>query len=225
MTSTIPCRRLILTVLVLCATSAVARAQSYKVESAATAAPQEVSAAVRDELSSSAIHVSGPAGALCEIWLRKSIPPPATPSTALGISFGQIEEGTLVGAIRFDLKNADYREQTIQPGVYTMRYMLQPVDGNHQGVSPFRDYLLLSPAALDTSPAKISTDDLLKMSRKASGTGHPSIWSLLPADTAPAAIPGIVHQDDGDIWVVFFQAPFAKPAPMGLVIVGHAPEM
>jgi hypothetical protein len=201
-----------------------AAAQSYKVESAATPVPQELSASVHDTLSDNALHVTGPSGAFCEIWLRKSVPQTATPNTSLGVNFGQIAEGTLVGAIRLDARTSDYRGQQIQPGVYTLRYMLIPVDGNHQGVSPYRDYLLLVPAAADSSPADVSTKDLLTLSRKASGAGHPSVWSLLPADTAPPALPGIVHQEDGDLWIVFFQAPLGTPATVGLVVVGHAPE-
>ncbi len=112
----------------------------------------------------------------------------------------------------------------MKPGVYTLRYMLQPVDGNHQGVSPYRDYLLAVPAALDSAPADLAVADLLKLSRKASGTGHPSVWSLVSADSAPATLPAIAHQDDGDLWIAYFQAPLAPPAKMGLVVVGHAVE-
>jgi hypothetical protein len=212
---------------VLFATAAVAAsasAQSYKLESSATPAPQELSAGIRESLSSEALTVTGASGPLCEIWLRKSVPAAATPDTSLGVNFGQIAQGTLVGAMKLEAKNNDYRNQPTQPGVYTLRFMLQPVDGNHQGVSPYRDYLLAVPAALDSSPADMPTADLLKVSRKAAGTGHPSVWSLVPADNAPATLPGIGHQDDGDLWIAFFQAPLAKPTRMGLVVSGHAQE-
>ncbi len=225
MISRISFRRIWFAVLALCASSAVANAQSYKVESAATPAPQEVADSIRAQLSSNALHVSGPSGPLCEIWLRAPMPAAATPNASLGILFGQIAEGSLVGAIRFDSKGSDFRGQTVLPGVYTMRYMLQPLDGDHQGVSSYRDFLLLSPAALDTSLADVPSTDLFKMSRKAAGTGHPSVWSLVPADSAPPALPGVVHQDDGDLWVVYFQVPLAKPVTMGLVVVGRAAEM
>jgi hypothetical protein len=170
------------------------------------------------------MQVTGPSGALCEIWLAKSVAKAATPDTSLGVNFGQVPQGALVGAMKLEAKNNDYRNQPTQPGVYTLRFMLQPVDGNHQGVSPYRDFLLAVPAALDTAAEPITTDNLLKLSRKASGTGHPSVWSLVPADSAPATLPGIAHQDDGDLWVAFFQAPLATPAKMGLVVYGHAQE-
>ena len=201
-----------------------AASAQYKLESSATPAPADLAAPVRDALGPDALHVTGPSGAVCEIWLVKSLKPAATPDTSLGVNFGQIPQGALVGAVKFDVKNSDYRNQPIQPGVYTLRFMLQPVDGNHQGVSPYRDYVLAVPAALDTSAADIPTPDLLKLSRKAAGTGHPSVWSLVPADTAPATLPAIAHQDDGDLWVAFFNAPIAPPVKMGLVVVGHAAE-
>jgi hypothetical protein len=203
---------------------AAAASAQYKLESSAAPPPQDLAAGIRDALSSNAMQVTGPNGTLCEIWLAKSVPTAATPDTSLGVNFGQIPQGALVGAIKFEAKDNDYRNQSIQPGVYTLRFMLEPVDGNHQGVSPYRDFLLAVPAALDTSAAPITTDSLLKLSRKASGTGHPSVWSLVPADSAPATLPGIAHQEDGDLWVAFFQAPLATPLKMGLVVFGHAQE-
>jgi hypothetical protein len=213
----------LLTAIFLLAFATNASAQ-YKLESSATPPPQEFAVGVRDALSPAAIEVTGPSGPLCEIWITKSIPTAATPDTSLGVNFGQIPQGALIGAIKFDAKDDDYRNQPIQPGLYTLRFMLQPVDGNHQGVSPYRDFVLAVPAALDASTLPITTDNLLKLSRKASGTGHPSVWSLVPADTAPAALPGMAHQEDGDLWVVFFQAPLASPLKMGLVVYGHAQE-
>lgn len=220
--------RIVLFSLVFFAASALASsvsAQGYKAESDAAPAPDAVAAPIRAQLAPNAIKVTGPSGALCEIWLRSSLSPAASPVSSGGVNFGQIGLGALVGVIRFDAKGADYREQAIQPGVYTMRYMLQPVDGNHQGVSTYRDYLLLSPVAIDTSLADVAgINDLVNLSKKASGTGHASVWSLVPGDGAPATLPGAAHLDDGDLWVVFFKAPLPTPLTMGLVVVGHAPE-
>jgi hypothetical protein len=223
MTERFPVRRSLTTAIAFLVFATTAPAQ-YKLESSAAPAPGDLAAAIRDSLADNALHVSGPSGPLCEIWLRKSIPEAASPDTSLGVNFGQITQGALVGVMKLDAKDNDYRNQPTQPGVYTLRYMLQPVDGNHQGVSPYRDYLLAVPAALDPSAADMPTADLLKASRKAAGTGHPSVWSLVPGDTAPPSLPGIAHQDDGDLWIAFFQAPLAKPVTMGLVVMGHAAE-
>jgi hypothetical protein len=214
--------KLLITLAVAAVFASGASAQ-YKLESSTAPAPQELAAGLRGGFSGNAMQITGASGPFCEIWLRKSVPAAATPDTSLGVNFGQIPQGALVAAVKFDGPAADYRGQPIKPGVYTLRFMLEPVNGNHQGVSPFRDFLLAVPAALDTSDATISTDNLLKLSRKASGTGHPSVWSLVPADSAPATLPAISHQqEDTDLWIVYFQAPLATPVKMGLVVVGRA---
>ena len=41
----------------------------------------------------------------------------------------------------------------MKAGVYTLRYAIQPKTDDHFGVSPFRNFLLLSPAAVDKDPA------------------------------------------------------------------------
>ncbi|MFY9529059.1 MAG: hypothetical protein WBC04_04040 [Candidatus Acidiferrales bacterium] len=219
------------TTLLFCAflpIAAAASAQGYKVETASLPAPQELAAPVRGTLSGDALRVTGPQGALCEIWFRKDIPAKAASGSGLGIAFPQFGDGALVGAIRFEAASQDYRQQAIQPGVYTLRYALQPVDGNHQGVSPYRDFLLAIPAAADSSVEPLAGKDLYKASRKAAGTGHPSVWSLYPPDNAPPSLPGIVHQNDGDLWILYVKAPLASgsggSSTVGLVLVGHAPE-
>jgi hypothetical protein len=212
------------------AVASTASAQAYKVETATTPAPQELAAGVHDMLSVDALRVSGAQGIYCELWLRKAVPVKAA-TQGLGIAYGQLSEGEFVGAIRFASAVKDFRGQAIKPGVYTLRYMLQPVDGNHQGVSPYRDFLLLASAALDSSPAVMTTSDLTKLSRRVSGTGHPAVWSLIAADGAPVALPAVAHQEDGDLWVLYFHAPLAAEgsptgmATIGLVIAGHAPEI
>ncbi|HLW43670.1 MAG TPA: hypothetical protein VKS00_04225, partial [Candidatus Acidoferrales bacterium] len=167
-----------------------AAAQDYKAAAGSSPAPSELSADVRASLAPGSINVTGPSGPYCEIWLRKDIPAAAAANSALGVTYGALVEGSLVGAIHLDAAVKDFRNQPIQPGTYTLRYGLQPVDGNHQGVSDYRDYLLLGPAADDTATAILADSDMYVMSRKASRAGHPSVWSLVPADSAPASLPG-----------------------------------
>jgi hypothetical protein len=204
---------------------AAAASAQYKLATATAAPPTELAAPIQAAFSSNEIEVAGANGPYCEIWLAKSVPTAPTPDTSLGVNFGQIPQGALVAVVKFDVQGADYRNQPTKPGVYTMRFGLQPVNGDHQGVSPYRDFLLAVPATLDTTTAPIPTDTLYNLSKKAAGTGHPSVWSLVPADDAPPTLPAIVHQqEDTDQWVVFFQAPLATPVKIGLVVVGHAAE-
>lgn len=211
-------------VALLCFSSAAA-AQDYKAAAGTAPVPPEISAAVRALLSPASISVAGPSGPLCEIWLRAAIPAAAQPATGLGITYGQLVDGSIVGAIHFDAAVKDFRNQTVQPGTYVLRYALQPVDGNHQGVSDYRDFLLLTPAAADTAAANLADNDLYVLSRKASGAGHPSVWSLVPANGAPTSLPGIAHDTSSDFWVLYVKAAVeTSQTTLGLVIVGHAEQ-
>jgi len=203
-------------------------AADYKLEKAAGGPPEGISAAIRETLSPEGWRVTGPDGPMCEIWLRATIPAKAQASQRLGVVFGELEEGALVGAIRFLAPEGDYRRVRVKPGVYTMRYMLNPADGNHMGVAPQRDFLLLSPAASDTNVATLPTDELQDLSRKASGTTHPTVWSLQAGKAGEG--PSLSHNEDEDQWVLNFTVKLQPEGGtttskgMGLVIVGHAPE-
>lgn len=197
-------------------------AQDYKIVAGATPPPAEIAAPVRALLAPGSLNVTGPSGPYCEIWLRSSIPAAAQPTTALGVAYGQLIDGEIFGAIHFDVPVIDLRNQNIQPGTYVLRYGLQPVDGNHQGVSDYRDFVLLTPPDQDTSVANLADNDMYALSRKASRVGHPSVWSLVPADSAPAALPGVSHDTNEDFWIIYFKATVgSSPITMGMVINGH----
>jgi len=201
----------------------------YRAEPVQAAPPEELHATIRGTLENTAIRVTGPQGPLYEIWLRRAVPPkqPGSPEGQLGVVYGQLGEGTLVGAMRILLPAQDYRRQQVKPGVYTLRYALHPVDGNHLGVAPQRDFLLLAPANADNSPETSPAAALNDLSRKASGTTHPSVWSLVAAE-AERATPALIHHADEDHWILTFRLALGPPASttlaMSLVVVGHAPE-
>lgn len=198
---------------------------AYALKVAPEAPPAELPPALRDAVGTEALQINAPAGLLCEIWLRKEVPVAASPSQELGVTFGQIAEGTLLGVMRIAVATTDYRNQKIKPGLYTMRYADNPVDGNHQGVAPQRDFALISPVTEDPDPASITRDETIKRSAKTTGTKHPSVWSLWPGDDSANA-PALRFQDDSQIWLLNFRLPLAggTKVSMGMVVVGHAPE-
>jgi hypothetical protein len=63
-----------------------------------------------------------------------------------------------------------------------MRYSLFPMDGNHQGVAPQRDFFILCLASDADAAATPGYDALMDMSRKASGTPHPLVLSVWKSD-------------------------------------------
>lgn len=186
----------------------------YKAEPAGPP-PSGISPAIRAALRKEGTKIANNGAAYCEIWLRSQEPAGGTPQE--GQTLTKIPQGALLGVIRFDGQGQDRRGQGIKPGVYTLRYALMPVNGDHQGAAPQRDFVLISPAANDTDlNSTPAFDALVDMSRKASGTPHPAVLSLWKADTDSA--PGLSKQGDND-WVLQTKL---GDTPIALIVVGVA---
>ncbi len=114
-----------------------------------------------------------------DFWLRQQLPQRAS-SGELGVDFGSLPDGALVGVVVFGVTWSDYRKQPIAPGVYTMRYGVQPADGDHTGQTYFRDFLMLVPVAEDTFPEEggVEQATIVEASKKASGKDHPAVLAL-----------------------------------------------
>lgn len=217
--------------LLLLARSAFAQGD-YKVEPMKTAPPAELAAAIKGELAAEGVRVLDPDGKpLAEVWIRKAVPATAKPSGAKGtVLFPILEEGTLLGAVRYVDEGNDYRDQSIIPGLYTIRYGLQPVNGDHLGVSPFRDYGLLLPASKDADPAALAKKKLEGTSAEAAGSSHPAVLMLLAAPSGAKAETKIVHDEEKNTWGVVIPvaltvagAPAGEPLLVQFVMVGMAP--
>jgi hypothetical protein len=126
--------------------------------------------------------------------------------------------------MKFPAAGSDYRGQAIKPGLYTLRYCLMLQDGNHLGAAPILDFVLLVPTVEDTKDADaiLSSDEVVALSRKASGTNHPAVILMASPPEAPGS-PSL-EKDELDHWVLRFKAQ-SKPTadlPIGIVVVGHA---
>jgi hypothetical protein len=208
-------KRLVFLALLCALVAFSALAQDYKLDPLATAAPGLPDAYAK-AVQTQGVRVSSGSDAWCEVWLAKSVPVGAKPDDA-AISFG-IAQGTLLGVIRFPGKGADRRGQVIPAGVYTLRYSLFPVDGAHSGVAPQRDFALLTPLAADADPsAHPSFDDLVKMSRKASGSPHPAVLSL-ETPPAGAAAPSVAKEGEHD-WTLTVKI---GDLTFSIIVVGKA---
>lgn len=195
-----------------------AKQSGYKVEATGALTASSVSEAVRGALDSKGVRViSGDGKPLCEIWFRKEIP--TAKAEVPNANFGQIPEGTLVGVINFPAGASDFRGQAIKAGYYTLRYGLILNDGNHLGVSSYRDFFLLGLVAEDKDIATLSFEDMVKLSRNASGTGHPSPWNLLPA-TASEGLPRVIKNDVEYVIVEVKVTTKSGPLSIGMIVVG-----
>ncbi len=178
---------------------AVCSAQTGKVEKIGPLTDPAVSEAVRQALDPAGYRISLDDGtAFCDLWLRKSVPAQAKKDAA-DVLYPQLAESTLVGVLHFPKGGSDYRGQMISAGFYTLRYELIPSDGNHLGAAPNRDFLLLVPAASDADPnALFKFSDLVALSQKATGTGHPGPLSLVQPENSGST--PAVSKDDQDHW-------------------------
>jgi len=148
--------------------------------------PSELAAAVAQALAPGGVRASA-GGASISFWWVKALP---LKSDGTDVAWTGVEEGSLIGAVKIDRDFRDIRGRVVRAGVYTLRYGIQPANGDHLGVSPYRDFLLLSPAAEDTDAAPRGHDGTIELSKHTIGGSHPAVWSIDPpvASEAPMAI-------------------------------------
>ncbi|MFY9610268.1 MAG: hypothetical protein WAU45_16845 [Blastocatellia bacterium] len=219
-------RRSIVVILVLFALTRSAaggiRVDGNKVESIGALAEAGASELLKKALEPAGSRVSLADGAYCDIWLRAGVASGKT--EAQGAIYTSLGESALIGVIAFTRATTDFRGQPLKPGVYTLRYGLHPADGNHMGISPIRDFLVMIPIAMDQNPdAQFKFEDLMKMSTKASGTNHPAVLSLASSDQAAA--PGVAANDHGHL--VFsskLKTQSGSDMPVAFIIKGIAEQ-
>ncbi len=120
---------------------------------------EKVSADLVGLMSDKGYRVKSGSRTTAEIWFCKQwkIDPSFEKSMERLYPF---EPGELVGVLHFSRRGSDFRDQQISSGWYTLRFALQPVDGNHIGTSPTRDFFVMVDASEDASDKDWSVDDL-----------------------------------------------------------------
>lgn len=206
--------------------------ESYKVEPLKEAPPAALAEPVKATLNAEGLRIVDDQGkTVADVWFRKSIPASGKPAGPNGpILFPTLQVGELIGALRFAEEGHDFRDQAIAKGVYTLRYGLQPMNGDHLGASPFRDFALLVPAAKDKTLGDLAAKALHQESAESAGTSHPAILMLLEAPAgADKAGASMVHDEEKNTWGVVASLtllPKGESAtvamPVQLVIVGVA---
>lgn len=200
-------------------------AADYRVEALDEAAPaDEISEAIAATLAPTGIRViRGTKTAYCDIWLCKEwkVQPDFKATAEVLYPF---TPGQLIGVARFSRKGADFRDQDVSKGVYTLRYSQQPVDGAHVGTSLIRDFLVVISAEADKKASVLKYEDLVEQSSEAAGSSHPALFSMQRA--ADAKRPSMRHDEERDWWIVGVtgKAKGDKPLQIECVIVGVAEE-
>ena len=133
--------------------------------------PAELAAPVAAQVAPGGVRATANSKTTVTFWWVKDLP---------GASWAEVPEGTLVGAVKIDADMRDIRGGAVKAGVYTLRYGIQPSNDDHYGISPFRNFLLLSPAAVDTDPSAKDHDGTIELSRQTIGGKHPAALSIDP---------------------------------------------
>jgi hypothetical protein len=207
--------------------SAALAADNYSVRELKEAAPEGLAPGVRDALSKSGYRVVSGDKIICDVWFHAQLPVIEKFVPQNDVEY-PIEPGTLIGAIRFPRATTDYRQQSIKPGAFTLRYGQQPQDGNHIGTAQYRDFAIAIQAGDDPTPGKLSQEKAMDLSKKATGSIHPAIFSMLPPQKGREVVPTMAHMSELKLEVlvtkVTAKGDAAKDLQVELVVVGHAPE-
>jgi hypothetical protein len=203
--------------IVLAIGAGLAYGQALSATKSSSAPPAEIAAPVAAKLSPDSFAVKVGDVPL-ELWWVKAIAAGDLPAGSKP-SWAAVSDGTLVGAIRVGAPWSDIRGFGVKPGVYTLRYALQPQNGDHLGVSPNREFLLLAPAALDTTADPLGYKPAVELSKKAVNRAHPGALSLdPPVATRPPLSP--VSIDTGLDGIVFAVPVSSGDQPVGELVFG-----
>lgn len=198
----------------------------YQIQALTEAAPaEELSPEVAAAVSPTGFKVmKGESRTVCSFWPAKqwTVQPDFKPTAAM---LYPLAMGEFIGVINFKRNAQDFRGQEIEKGTYTVRFALQPEDGNHVGTSDTRDFLVLVKGADDAKPAVLSREELMKQSAAAAGTPHPAMLALLSAAGTSGDAPSLEHTADRELWSVgFTNATDKGKLPLRVVVVGKAAE-
>ena len=165
---------------------------------------------------------------MCEVWLCKEWKLAADQPKAAGTVIYPFQPGQVLGVVKYPRKAADFRDQPIDSGVYTLRYGQQPIDGAHVGTSPTRDFALLLKAADDTAVAPLDYKAMTQKSAQAAGSAHPLLLSMQRGAGLGEPL-SIAHKEEGDWWIVHVQGQTSlngktEKVALEIVVVGKAGE-
>jgi hypothetical protein len=139
---------------------------------------------------------------ICDLWWRKQIPTQRISRNVPDILYGNLKPGTFLGLISLFSPREDFQHHMLSPGLYTMRYAQPPQNGDDHASSPYRDFVILSPAWVDKDPnPTVSVDQMTKWGILASHQDEPAVLSLVPVNPAYKKSPSPVSDDRGFVAV------------------------
>ena len=217
----------VICLLSLLLTAALATGADFSVKVGAKGAPKELAAPMSALLDPNAVQLREGDKPVYDFWFVKQLPLKSIPeSVAVGLK--TIPEASVLGAVVVHQPRHDYKNNDIAPGIYTMRFALQPQDGDHLGTALYPYFAVLIPAKLDPTPEGINAyRPLVKASGKETATGHPIILSLRPLAKIADDLPKLNEPQPEHRSIqlkISGKAPDAEeasPLPFELVYEGH----
>src|SRR6266513_2763115 len=107
--------------------------------------PKELGEAIRQTLQTKAAQVLDGNQPAFEFWFAREIPLKSKPAS-LAKALDSLAPATLLGAVSVSAATRDYRDDELPAGIYTLRFALQPQDGNHSGSTDYIYFAVLVPA-------------------------------------------------------------------------------
>lgn len=201
--------------------------EAFSVEELPAPAADGLPAELAQKFADKGVRVkSGTGRTICEVWPTKqwAIDTTFQPSEQRLYPF---QPGQLMGLVHYTRKSSDFRKQVIPSGWYTLRFALQPVDGNHEGTSITRDFLVLVSVAEDLADKQWDDKTLFKTSGESIGTTHPAMLSLQRSEGGDKTSIRSVTDKEWQILKLAGQGQVgdkSSPTAFDVVIIGHAPE-
>ena len=151
--------------------------------------PKEVDESIRKTLQPTAVQLLDGGKPAFEFWLAAEIPLASKPESDAK-AMEAIKQSAIIGAVSVQTDARDYKDSEITAGVYTMRFCLQPQDGNHLGTSEFLYFALLVNAKNDPKLDGLATyKSLARASSNGTANDHPIALSLRPVPSVNGEFP------------------------------------
>ena len=147
--------------------------------------PNDVDESIRKLVQSRAVQLLDGDKAVFEFWLCEAAlkAKPESPGKALAA----VREFSLLGIASVSGGQRDYKDNEVPEGIHTVRFALQPQDGDHSGTADFPYFAVLTRPANDPKPDAFATfTSLMKASGRGTSTGHPVVLSLRPTEEGEA---------------------------------------
>jgi hypothetical protein len=152
----------------------------------------EIAAVIQDE----AVQLGDASGPVYEFWFVKSVECKSKPASTEK-ALDAVKETALLGVVKIHKKIRDFRDDDLPAGVYTLRFGLQPQDGDHLGSAPYPWFAVLLPAAIDKSPGTMTDHKAMTdASKEKAPAEHPSNLSLWPVAKTDGEFPATAAGDE-----------------------------